>query len=229
MSQDIFDGFEMIDLTLPIYNGAPIWSGEPQCIVHEWFKKGRNHGKLEPSNMKYFCITGHQGTHTDAPFHLNSDGLKLDQVPLRRYMGWARCLDFRGKKLGDHFTAADMKEHEVKPGERILLCTGWDRYLKPFDETYFNMDHPHFSEDGIYWLLDNKIELVGLDVPSVDPTLTDHPKIFERVDNFPIVIELLSNLGALVGREFYFMSLPMNLRDGDGSWVRSVAMLPPKK
>ena len=228
MPADVFAGFELIDLTLPIYNGAPIWSAEPQCIVHDWFKKGRHYGRPELLNMKYYCIAGHQGTHTDAPFHLNNDAVKLDQIPLHRYMGWARCLDFRNKKLGDHFTAADMKEHRVKAGERILLHTGWDRYLSPFDETYFNLDHPHFSEDGIYWLLDNKIELIGMDVPSVDPTLADHPKIFERLDQFPIVLELMTNLGAIVGKEVFLMCLPMHLRDGDGSPVRAVALVPPK-
>ena len=35
MAEDVFAGFELIDLTLPIYNGAPIWSAEPQCIVHD--------------------------------------------------------------------------------------------------------------------------------------------------------------------------------------------------
>ena len=224
---DVFAGFELVDLTLPIYDDAPIWSAEPRCIVHDWFKRGRNYGRLEPLNMKYYALAGHQGTHADAPFHLNDSAAKLDRIPLRRYVGWARCLDFRDKRLGDHFTAADMESHGVKPRERILIHTGWDRYLSPFDETYFNLDHPHFSEDGIYWLLDHKIELVGMDVPSVDPSLIDHPKIFERGDNFPIVLELMTNLGAIVGKEIYLMCLPMNLRDGDGSWVRAVAMVPP--
>ncbi|MDL5053636.1 cyclase family protein [Oscillatoria laete-virens NRMC-F 0139] len=178
--------------------------------------------------MKYFCMAGHQGTHTDAPYHMNNRGAKLDQIPLTRYKGWTRVLDFRDKQLGDHFTADDMRRHGVAPGERILLCTGWDRYLHPFDETYFHLDHPHFSEDGIYWLLDNKIELVGMDVPSTDPSLVDHPKIFEREGHFPILLELMTNLDKIVGKEVYLMCLPLNVREGDGSWVRAVAFVPEK-
>jgi kynurenine formamidase len=195
MTPDIFAGFELIELTLPIYDGAPIWGAEPRCIVHDWFKRGRNYGRLEPLNMKHYALAGHQGTHTDAPFHLNDGATKLDQIPLGRYVGWAHCLDFRNKRLGDHLTAADMNELAVKPGGRILLHTGWDRYLSPMDETYFGLDHPHFSEDGVYWLLDNKIEFVGMDVPSVDPSLIDHPKISERREHFPIVLGLMTKLG----------------------------------
>ncbi len=43
---------------------------------------------------------------------------------------------------------------------------------------------------------------------------------------FPIVLELKTNLAPLGGKEFYLMCLPMKLRDGDGSWVRAIAMLP---
>lgn len=228
MKPDLFDGMTLVDLSLPIYHDAPIWSAEPQCIVHDWIRKGRCYGRPEPLNMKYFCMAGHQGTHTDAPYHMNNRGAKLDQIPLTRYKGWTRVLDFRDKQLGDHFTADDMRRHGVAPGERILLCTGWDRYLHPFDETYFHLDHPHFSEDGIYWLLDNKIELVGMDVPSTDPSLVDHPKIFEREGHFPILLELMTNLDKIVGKEVYLMCLPLNVREGDGSWVRAVAFVPEK-
>ncbi len=228
MRPDPFANMTMVDLSLPIYDDAPIWSAEPRCIVHDWIVRGRKRGQVEPLNMKYFCMAGHQGTHTDAPYHMNDAGLKISEIPLARYMGWCKVLDFRDKKLGDHFTAADLQKRDVQRGDRILICTGWDQYLHPFDETYFNLDHPHFSEDAILWALDQKLQLIGMDTPSTDPYLVDHPKIFKERDNFPIILELMTNLTRIVGQEVYLLALPLNVKDGDGSWVRAVAFVPNK-
>ena len=226
MKPDPFANMELVDLSLPIFHDAPIWSAEPRCIVHDWIVQGRKHGQLEPINMKYFCMSGHQGTHCDAPIHLKAGMLHLDEIPLERFMGWARVLDFTEKQLGDHISAGDLESRGVKDCERILICTGWDRYFDPWDPTYFDMDHPHFSAEAIDWVLQHKLELVGMDVPSTDPYLADHPEIFRERDNFPIVIELMTNLDKIVGREVYLMALPLNVRDGDGSWMRAVEMVP---
>jgi arylformamidase len=226
MRADLFANMKMVDLSLPIYDDAPIWSAEPRCIVHDWIVRGRTHGSREPLNMKYFCMAGHQSTHTDAPYHMNDDGDKISDIPLDRYMGWCKVLDFTDKKLGDHFSADDLVKRGVTDGDRILLHTAWDRYLDPFDETYFNMDHPHFSEEAIFWVLEHKLQLVGMDVPSTDPYLVDHPKIFREKDNYPIILELLTNLDKIVGKEVYLLALPLNVSEGDGSWVRAVAFAP---
>jgi kynurenine formamidase len=91
---------------------------------------------------------------------------------------------------------------------------------------YFNLDHPHFSEDGILWALAHRLQLIGMDVPSTDPTLADHPKIFKERDNFPIILELMTNLDKIVGKEVYLFALPLNITGGDGSRVRAVAFAP---
>ena len=64
MEPDLLAEMELVDLSLPIYDDAPIWSVEPRCIVHDWIVQGRTHGQLEKLNMKYFCMAGHQGTHS---------------------------------------------------------------------------------------------------------------------------------------------------------------------
>ena len=71
-----------------------------------------------------------------------------------------------------------------------------------------------------------KLALVGMDVPSTDPYLIDHPKVFRNPEQYPIILELMTNLDKIVGKEVYLMALPMHLKDGDGSWVRAVAFVP---
>ncbi len=228
MRPDPFTDMKLVDLSLPIFDDAPIWSAEPRCIVHDWIVQGRKHGQLEPTNMKYYCMSGHQSTHCDAPIHLKPGMRHLDEIPLERFMGWAKVLDFREKQLGDHFTADDLEQRGVQNGDCILICTGWDRYWDPWDETYFNMEHPHFDAGAIDWILAHKLQLAGMDVPSTDPYLVDHPEIFRERDNFPIILELMTNLDKIVGKEVYLMALPLKVREGDGSWVRAVALVPDK-
>ena len=153
MKPDPFANMTMVDLTFPVYDDMPIWSAEPRCIIRNWIVMDRKHGSREPLNMKYYCMSGHQGTHTDAPFHFNYEGRKIDEIPLRRYMGWTKVLDFTEKKLGDFFTAADFEKRGVADGDRVLIHTGWDRYFKPFDPLYYDLGHPHFSADGVEWIL----------------------------------------------------------------------------
>jgi kynurenine formamidase len=43
--------------------------------------------------------------------------------------------------------------------------------------------------------------------------------------NNVILIENLKNLDQLIGRHFLFSCLPLNIKSGDGSPVRAVAML----
>ena len=226
MRPDLFENMTMIDLSLPIHDDAPIWSAEPRCMVHDWIVKGRKHGSVEPLNMKYYCMSGHQSTHTDAPYHMQDFGDKVHEIPLQRYMGWCKVLDFTEKTLGDHYEPEDFEKRGVEPGDSILIHTGWDRYIKPLDETYFNLDHPHFSEAAIDWALENKLELIGMDTPSTDPYLEDHPKIFREKDNYPIILELMTNLDQIVNKEVYLLALPLNVSDADGSWVRAVAFVP---
>jgi len=109
------------------------------------------------------------------------------------------------------FTPADFEKRGVADGDRVLIHTGWDRYFKPFDPLYYDLGHPHFSAEGVEWILEHKLALVGMDVPSTDPYLIDHPKVFRDPENFPIILELMTNLDKVVGKEVYLMALPMHL------------------
>jgi kynurenine formamidase len=65
-----------------------------------------------------------------------------------------------------------------------------------------------------------------MDTPSTDPYLEDHPKIFREKDNYPIILELMTNLDQIVNKEVYLLALPLNVSEADGAWVRAVAFVP---
>ena len=56
---------KLIDLTLPLFSGAPIWSPEPKTVITDYFTLGRAYGAEEGMNMKVLYMSGHAGTHCD--------------------------------------------------------------------------------------------------------------------------------------------------------------------
>lgn len=216
----------IVDLSLPIYHDMPIWSNEPKIAVIDFFKLGRRQGDDEIMNMKLLVMCGHAGTHTDAPSHMRADGWTLDQVPLERYYGPARVLDFTHKKPGEQMDVADLRPYEklVTPGCRLLIHTGWDKHVGT--SLYFEKEQLiKMTPDLLRWFNTKQAGLVGVDTPSVNPYIDRHAAIFSS-DTPPIVVELLTHLEQLpTDREFLLICLPLKIREGDGSPVRAVAIL----
>lgn len=79
----------IIDLTLPIYHGAPTMPLDPKCavVVHHTIDSMKY-------NMTQLIISTHQGTHLDAPFHFFDDGIAVDKLDLHKCVGQAKVLDF---------------------------------------------------------------------------------------------------------------------------------------
>ena len=75
---------KIIDLTLPMYSGMPIYPGDPESsieLIQTIDKNGWNMRRLE--------INSHDGTHVDVPVHANSNGKTLDDYSLESFCGHA--------------------------------------------------------------------------------------------------------------------------------------------
>jgi len=75
---------KIIDLTLPIYTGMPVYPGDAEAsiepvqdlAVHGW-------------NMRRIGMNTHDGTHVNAPIHGVKGGKMLDDYPLASFCGRA--------------------------------------------------------------------------------------------------------------------------------------------
>jgi len=218
---------KLIDLTLPLYTGAPIWSPEPKTVIADYFTIGRHYGAAEQMNMKVLYMAGHAGTHCDAPLHLRAGRPSLDEVPLERYVGRACVVHLPHKGFGDPWiTIADLEHLAGKLGEgsRLLVHTGWDRFWEQDNGVYFDQQKaPKLHLETLAWLRDRKVGLIGVDMPSVNALLDQHATVFDAPMP-PTIIELLTNLGQLP-EEVELICLPLKIREGDGSPVRAVALV----
>jgi kynurenine formamidase len=76
---------KLIDLTLPLYSGMPVYPGDPEVsieLVQTIAKEGWNMRRLE--------INTHDATHVNVPVHMVEDGKTLDDYALETFCGPAR-------------------------------------------------------------------------------------------------------------------------------------------
>ena len=86
---------DIVDLSLPIHDGAPSYPSDPTCSVTPFLT-------IPPhlANTSTISMGSHQGTHLDAPFHFLPDGITVDQIPLDQTSGPAFLLDLGDRPPG---------------------------------------------------------------------------------------------------------------------------------
>lgn len=72
----------IIDLTLPMYTGMPVYPGDPEVSI-ELIQTIEKDGW----NMRRMQINTHDGTHVNVPVHAVKDGNTLDEYPLQSFCG----------------------------------------------------------------------------------------------------------------------------------------------
>lgn len=196
-----------IDLSVIVSEHTPVYPGDPAT-------------KIEPAgflasdgyNDHLVSMGTHVGTHIDAPLHMLEGGKSLDQVPLEQFIGNGKLIEV----IGTNFEA--VKSADIQEGDIVLFRTGMsDRY---YDKIYFE-DYPAMTEEVAKYLVEAKVNMVGVDNCSVD-----------NQDGFPIhkillagnvlIIENLTNLNKLSDKKFRVYALPLNLQI-DGSPARVIA------
>lgn len=207
----------MIDLTHSLNNSISIYPGTaaPKFIQTNNIEE---HGFAEMSlNMRT-----HAGTHIDAPAHIIRGGKTLDLIPINKFTGKGLAIDCRGK---DSIDLELLKKHrdKIERSDFILFCTGRDKHWGKV--TYLD-DFQILSPDASQFLLNYNLKAVGFDVISVDQMrCTELPNHNLFLKNEVLIIENLTNLEALLNKEFDFYCIPLKIEAADGSPVRAFARL----
>ncbi len=210
-----------IDLTLKISPQLPSFPGSPQPQFITWAKN-----KVDGYNLELIFLSSHSGTHMDAPFHFIDKGLKIDQIPLERFV--CDAILFRIKKRSNQFiTKNDIIKFEKKHGKilhksTIIFATGWYKNLSKKD--YFE-NNPGLSIDAAKYLAAKRINLVGIDSPSIDLGKdSKFPVHHILLSKDVLIVENLCNLEKVSEVYFKLIVLPLKLGGATGSPVRAIAI-----
>src|SRR5712691_1173523 len=161
---------KIYDLSQPLNERSSFWPYYPPFEV-KYIKRKAEHGVT----AQYIMTSNHMGTHLDAPRHFVTAGKTIDELPLEWLCGPGAIVDLRDEmdELAVYTPQMIEKRVQVKPGDLLLLHTGWHRYADfgatPDEERYYHY-HPGAHPDLVPWLLEKKIHVWGVDCVS-----TDHP------------------------------------------------------
>lgn len=210
-----------IDLTLTISASIPTFpdSPKPQFILWSTLKDNEY-------NLELLFLSSHTGTHLDAPYHFVKNGIKIHQIPLDRLVGNGILIKIK-KGKNQSITKNDLILFEKKHGNipkysSIFFYTEWQKNLN--NSCYF-INNPGLSESAATYLVSKKINLVGIDSPSIDLGQDKNFRVHQILaKNNILIVENLLNLNKISSKQFDFVILPLKLKDATGSPVRAIAI-----
>ncbi len=212
---------QIIDLTLPLLDGIPIYPGDPpfKLSVHADFDDaGCRVSRLE--------MGLHTGAHVDLPLHYFPHGDDASVILPDRFVGEGVLLDCP-KAAGENVTVGDVAGCDIKPGEIILIRTGWESRVGT--PAFYEEKWPGVELEAVEALVARGVKAIGVDAPSIDSEAGfDSVQPAHKIAlgaGIPIY-ECLVNLGALVGRRFTFVGLPLRIVGAEACPVRAVAIIP---
>ncbi len=201
------------DISVPIRSGGLVYPGNPEIDValQQAVAKGAS------ANVSTIRFGSHTGTHADAARHFFDDGQPVDKIPLERLIGPALLLGFSDsvRSVG----AAELREHDIKNQKRILLRTRNSAFLSQRD---FVKDYTFLAPDGAQYLVDNGVELVGIDYLSIEQFHSGHHRTHRTLLEQSVVIVEGLDLSVPPPGEYQFICLPLRIEGCDGAPARAV-------
>lgn len=199
-----------IDLSQNIINDMPVHPFDDKVRLYQ--DKFLNKDKYINFKIE---MGMHSGTHIDTPMHLSNRETYINEIPLDRFAGRGVLLDVRNesiiKLMEEYFNV-------VQEDDIVLLFTGHsDKYGT---EKYYT-DQPVIDEGLADFLVEKKIKMLGMDLPSPDNyPFAIHKKLFA---NNILIIENLTNLSELIcEKNFEIIAFPLKIR-AEASMSRVVA------
>jgi kynurenine formamidase len=124
--------------------------------------------------------------------------------------------------------AAQAAEVEVRPGDVVLLRTGWAKYFRDPGKFISQVRGPGPRVPGAQWLSSRGIFAAGSDTVAFEkvPDLAMPVHVHLLVEHGIHIIECLNleELAKAAVKEFLFIALPLKLEGATGSPVRPVAV-----
>ena len=247
---------KVYDLAQPYFTGMPHHPTHPPFL----FSLVKQHGDyVSPSGYSSACesiaLGGHVGTHIDALCHFSCGG-KLyggqEAAPVQSYAGGIQRLSvdtiapiFRRGVLLDiagatvlpedceitpaHLDAA-AKNVDIRPGDVVLLRTGWATYWNDPWKFISGVRGPGPGLAGARWLSDRGIFAAGSDTLAFEkvPAASMPVHVHFLVESGIHIMECLNleELAAARVYEFLFVAAPLKIRGATGSLIRPIAINP---
>ncbi|MCP3738327.1 arylformamidase [Rossellomorea sp. BNER] len=201
---------KIIDISQKLHHGTPVWPGDtPFSFQLNWTKE-----QTGSVNVGQLTMSTHTGTHIDAPYHFDNSGKKVADLPLERFIGPALVVNVSGKtSIG----ARDIQHLDLRSVSKLLLKTNsWE------NKTEFPSEITFLQEDLAPFLMQQGVDLIGVDVPSVDPIDSKALPAHHSIESSHIQILEGIVLDEVEEGIYELFALPLPLAEADGCPVRAI-------
>ncbi len=221
----------LLELSYPISPRMPVFPGLPldEFTPHVRMKSG---GEANTSIIHHPL---HNGTHVDAPFHFDDDGLTIDQLPVESFVFRQPLLIRKDLGRGGLISTQDLES--AGPGLRtadiLLLCTGYG--VRRSEASVYIDDFPALSIDAARMIRTEllNVRAVAIDTLSIE-SCTQGPRTSNAVHRTllssrqyktrPLLIFEDVNVAAVVGRSVSrILAFPLRFEGLEASPVNIVA------
>jgi len=201
------------DISVPIRAGGLVYPGNPEIEIALQQAVAKGAG----ANVSVIRFGSHTGTHADAARHFFDDGQPVDQIPLSRLVGPALLVSFPDnvRAVG----AAELKTHDLKGHTRILLRT---RNSALLSQKEFVREYTYLAPDGAEYLVDNGVEVVGIDYLSIEQFHSGHHRTHRTLLAKSVVILEGLDLSVPPAGVYQLICLPLRIEGCDGAPARAV-------
>lgn len=203
---------KLYDITLAISESIITWPRDPKVSI----QKTRLISKGNSCNVSELKFGSHCGTHIDAPYHFEENGIKIDQIPLDYLIGDVTVFNIKNKEKID---LEDIKSLKLNNINRVIFKTINSTYWKLSE---FKSDFVYLTKEAAQYLVDSSIKLVGIDYLSIEKygnrgADTHHTLLKNGI----VVIEGL-DLSEVEAGNYELIALPLKIKDCDGSPARVI-------
>jgi kynurenine formamidase len=213
----------VVDLSREIDGNTVVYPGDPVPHLEQ-------HSTVADDGFNLMSVQmgSQSGTHVDAPYHFDDNTLRINEIPLNRFVGRGVVVDCTGVGARERITLGSVGTQldGVRPGDIVLFHTGWARHYQ--SPQYF--DNPFLDSELVSWLLSRGVLTFGLDALNIDETPTDE----NPGEGFPahhliaeaggVICENLCNLESITFADPFISILPLKFIGIDGAPVRAVAL-----
>lgn len=219
----------LVDLSHTIRAGLVTLPGVPAPVITPHLTRAEAESRYAPGTtfvMDIVTLPGNTGTYIDTAFHRFDGGADLAALSLETLVDLPTEVFHIQDSTRRGIPASVFYDRDVR-AKAVLLHTGWDRH---FGTEEYGVDAPFLTEDGVRYLAEQGVTLVGIDSINIDDMSADargqRPAHSVFLASGIHVVEHLTNLAALPPSASLLTVVPPKI-EGFGTFpVRAFAKVP---
>ena len=206
----------IFDISIGIDENLPLWPGDPELRLH-W---AANIEQGDLVNLTELSMGIHTGTHIDAPLHFLPNGKPIDSLSLNVFVGEAQVVAI---PQNVNLITVDILQDvcEINTA-RILFKT---KNSQLWETSKFQQDYVALEASAAQWLVDQGVQLVGIDYLSIAPFKDPAPTHETLLNNEVVIVESL-DLRLVKPGIYTLICLPLKLVGREAAPARAILLSP---